>query len=183
MDRRCALARVSESRWAGCEMEWDLRATAAEVNVEDPAGPRAQQCLREYFAELDRRFDSGYDPGAALPCEVDDMRPPAGIFLVATMGDEAVGCGALKFHTGGPAELKRMWVSPRVRGAGIGRRLLEELESHAVDGGSNAIRLDTNHVLTEAIALYRAAGYLPVAPFNNDRYADNWFEKPLLRRR
>ena len=165
-----------------CEMECRLRATQVEVDPEDPARPRAQQCLREYFAELDRRFDSGYDPAAASPCELDEMRPPVGIFLVATVGDEAVGCGALRFHTGGTAEVKRMWVSPRVRGAGIGRRLLQELESRAVDAGSDAIRLDTNHVLTEAIALYRSAGYLAVAQFNTDRYADNWFEKPLERR-
>jgi ribosomal protein S18 acetylase RimI-like enzyme len=163
-------------------MERRLKATEVEINPEDPAGPRAQQCLREYFAELDRRFNSGYDPAAALPCELDEMRPPAGIFLVATVGDEAVGCGALKFHTGGTAELKRMWVSPKARGAGIGRRLLHELESRAIDGGGDAIRLDTNHVLTEAIALYRSAGYLPVDRFNTDLYADSWFEKPLLRR-
>ena len=159
-----------------------LSATEVEVNVEDPARPRAQQCLREYFAELDRRFDSGYDPTAALPCELDEMRPPAGIFLVATLGDEPVGCGALKFHAGQPAELKRMWVSPTARGIGIGRRLLQELESRAAEGGSDSIRLDTNHTLTEAIALYRSSGYAPVAPFNNEPYADNWFEKQLVPR-
>ncbi len=140
--------------------------------------------MREYFAELDRRFDSGYDPAAALPCELDEMRPPAGIFLVVTLDEEPVGCGALKFGTekfltGQTAELKRMWVSPKVRGRGIGRRLLEELENRAAEVGSHAIRLDTNHTLTEAIALYRSTGYRPVAPFNGDPYADRWFEKTL----
>lgn len=184
-----SLAKVRVNKWAApssrpleWELEFGLTATEVEVNPEDPARPRPQQCLREYFAELDRRFDTGYDPAAALPCELDEMRPPAGIFLVATVGDEAVGCGALRFQTGGAAELKRMWVSPRVRGAGIGRRLLQELESRALEAGSNAIRLDTNHVLTEAIALYRSADYLPVVQFNGDPYADSWFGKPLRRR-
>jgi ribosomal protein S18 acetylase RimI-like enzyme len=159
-----------------------LNATEVEVTVEDPAHPRAQQCLREYFAELDRRFDTGYDPTAALPCEADEMRPPAGVFLLATLGGEAVGCGALKFHAGQPAELKRMWVSPSVRGLGIGRRLLLELEGQATERRSGAIRLDTNHTLTEAISLYRSAGYGPAAPFNSEPYADCWFEKRLAPR-
>jgi GNAT superfamily N-acetyltransferase len=156
-----------------------LSTTEVQVNAEDPDAPRARQCLREYFAELDRRFQSGYDPAAALPCELDEMRPPAGIFLVATLDDEPVGCGALRFFTGQTAELKRMWVSPQVRGMGIGRRLLEELENRAAEVHSRAIRLDTNHALIEAIALYRSNGYRPVAPFNNDPYADHWFEKTL----
>jgi len=147
--------------------------------VEDPAQPRAQQCLREYFAELDRRFETGYDPESALPCEPDEMRPPAGVFLVATVDGRAVGCGALKLAAGQPAEVKRMWVSPTVRGLGIGRRLLEALESRAADEHVDAVRLDTNHTLTEAISLYRSAGYRPVAPFNNEPYADRWFEKRL----
>jgi ribosomal protein S18 acetylase RimI-like enzyme len=154
-------------------------AGAVAVDVTDPDDPRAQQCLREYFAELDRRFDTGYDPSAALPCETEEMRPPAGMFLVATLDDEPVGCGALRFRPGQPAELKRMWVSPGFRGLGLGRRLLQELERQAAEHGSRTIRLDSNHSLTEAIALYRSAGYRPVAAFNDDPYADRWFEKEL----
>jgi ribosomal protein S18 acetylase RimI-like enzyme len=156
-----------------------LRAAAVEVAVIDPAQPGAEYCLREYFAELDRRIDAGYDPSAALPCEAEEMRLPAGMFLVASLDGEPVGCAALKFHTGQAAELKRMWVSPGRRGLGIGRKLLEEIERRAADHGSPAVRLDTNHTLTEAIAMYRSAGYVPVAPFNDDPYADQWFEKHL----
>ena len=49
------------------------------------------------------------------------MSPPAGLFLVATLHSEAVGCGGLKFHAGAPAKVKRMWVAPTVRGLGVGR--------------------------------------------------------------
>jgi ribosomal protein S18 acetylase RimI-like enzyme len=72
-----------------------------------------------------------------------------------------------------------MWLSPSVRGLGLGRRLLGELERHARDHGARLVRLDTNHVLTEAIALYRSAGYHEVAAFNDEHHADLWFEKPL----
>jgi ribosomal protein S18 acetylase RimI-like enzyme len=70
-----------------------------------------------------------------------------------------------------------MWVAPDVRGLGVGRRLLRELEQHAIDHGSRAIRLDTNKTLAEAIALYQSEGYREVAAFNDEPYADHWFEK------
>jgi ribosomal protein S18 acetylase RimI-like enzyme len=68
-----------------------------------------------------------------------------------------------------------------VRGAGLGRRLLSALEGYARDAGRiGVVRLETNRVLTEAIALYRSAGYCEVAPFNAEPYAHHWFEKALL---
>jgi ribosomal protein S18 acetylase RimI-like enzyme len=72
-----------------------------------------------------------------------------------------------------------MWVSERARGLGIGRRLLAELEAKAREHGAPAARLETNRHLTEAIALYRSAGYAEVPAFNDEPFADFWFEKPL----
>ncbi|EOD67361.1 hypothetical protein [Amycolatopsis vancoresmycina] len=45
--------------------------------------------------------------------------------------------------------------------------------------GVRTLRLETNRALAEAIALYRAAGYREVTPFNDEHYADHWFEKDL----
>ena len=92
---------------------------------------------------------------------------------------EPVGCGALKLQADGSAYLKRMWVAESVRGLGIGRRLLGELERHAAARGAQRVTLETNGVLTEAIALYRSAGYREVDPFNDEPYAHHWFEKQL----
>jgi GNAT superfamily N-acetyltransferase len=151
-----------------------------EIMVIDPEQPAAQHCLRAYFAELDERFLTGFDPTRSLPAQDDEMRPPAGLFLIAMLRGEPVGCGALKFHREQPTELKRMWVASSARGFGVGRQLLEELERRAVQqGGSSTIRLETNRTLTEAIALYRSAGYREVAAFNDEHYADHWFEKHL----
>ena len=72
-----------------------------------------------------------------------------------------------------------MWVSTSARGLGVGRRLLSELERHAAEHGAHAIRLETNKTLVEAISLYRSAGYGEVAAFNDEPYADHWFEKRL----
>jgi DNA-binding MarR family transcriptional regulator/GNAT superfamily N-acetyltransferase len=161
------------------EVELLLTAGLVELEVLDPSEPAAEHCLREYFAELGRRFDAGFDPTLSISADHDELRPPAGLFLVATLRREPVGCGALKFHDGEPAELKRMWVAGSVRGLGIGRRLLAELELRAAAGGARVVRLETNNALDEAIALYRSSGYREVEAFNSEPYAHHWFEKQL----
>ena len=149
------------------------------MQVIDPASPDARKCLEDYFAELDRRFDTGFDPARTRPTEFEEMRPPRGVFAVARMDGVAVGCGALRFHPDGSAEVKRMWVAPGARGHGIGWRLLTALEQMAVERGSTRVRLDTNRTLREAIAMYRSAGYVEVKAFNDEPYAHHWFEKVL----
>ena len=156
-----------------------LTASMVEIEARDPEHAHARFCLAEYFSELDHRFASGFDPDDSMPADADEMRPPAGVFLVATLHGEPVGCGALKFHGDGPVELKRMWVSPAVRGLGVGRRLLEQLELKAVEHGGRVIRLETNAALSEAVAMYRSSGYREVDAFNEEPYADHWFEKDL----
>jgi ribosomal protein S18 acetylase RimI-like enzyme len=66
-----------------------------------------------------------------------------------------------------------------VRGLGIGRRLLGDLERRAAAGGARIVRLETNDALEEAIALYRSSGYREVEAFNSEPYAHHWFEKHL----
>jgi DNA-binding MarR family transcriptional regulator/GNAT superfamily N-acetyltransferase len=168
---------------AMADVERLLVASTVRVAVVDPRQPQARHCLREYFAELGQRFDAGFDPDRSISAADDELRPPAGLLVVATLHDEPVGCGALKFHPGAPAEVKRMWVSPDVRGLGLGRRLLADLESRASAHGVTTLRLETNRSLSEAIALYRSAGYREVAAFNDEPYAHHWFEKRVRSRR
>ncbi len=167
---------------AMAEVERLLTAALIQIEVVDPADNQATFCLGEYFAELDARFDTGFDPAGSLPADPHDMRLPAGLFLLATLRGEPVGCGALKFHGRRPTELKRMWVSPSARGLGVGRRLLSELERRAAEHGAGVVRLETNRSLVEAIRMYRSAGYREVEAFNDETYADYWFEKRLSSR-
>ena len=158
-----------------------LTAGLVEIGVTDPASDAARFCLREYFAELDSRFDAGFDPEVSIPALDHELIEPAGLLLVARLRGEPVGCGALKLHGAGPAELKRMWIAPATRGLGVGRRMLAELEHHARVRGVGVVRLETNRNLREAIGLYRASGYAEVPAFNDEPYADHWFEKRLPR--
>jgi DNA-binding MarR family transcriptional regulator/GNAT superfamily N-acetyltransferase len=159
------------------EVEKLLNLAFTRISVEDPDGPDAQWCLEQYFAELGERFERGFDAGKSIPADAGDLRPPRGTFLVARLDGRAVGCGAVKSIEPGVGSIKRMWISRELRGAGVGRRLLLALEKEAAGLGMGLLRLETNRSLHEARALYRRNGYREVAAFNDDPYADHWFEK------
>ncbi|MFL5843112.1 MAG: GNAT family N-acetyltransferase [Solirubrobacteraceae bacterium] len=159
------------------EVERLLAASVVRVEVTDPETPAARHCLARYAAELDARFDGGFDPAVSTLPDPAVLRPPAGLLLVATLHGEPVGCGALRFHDAAAPDIKRMWVAASARGLGLGRRLLAELESHAAARGAERVRLETNRALTEAIAMYRSAGYEEIPAYNDERYAHHWFEK------
>lgn len=161
------------------EVERLLQPSFVRYAIEDPASDDARWCIEQYFAELGKRFESGFNPSISVPADAREMTAPNGAFIVGRLHGEAIGCVALKFHEKLPAELKRMWVSVSARGMGVGRRLLVEAEKHAQRVGVSVIRLETNQALSEAVRLYRQAGYAEVAPFSAEPYADYWFEKEL----
>ncbi len=164
---------------AMAEIERLLMASMVELGPCPPGDPRARSCLRAYARELAQRFDGGFDPAVSAPVDDDDLVPPKGVFLLATLSGEPVGCGALKLHRDAPAEIKRLWVSGTVRGLGVGRRILGDLERRAAEAGRPSVRLDTNRTLVEAIRLYRSTGYVEVPAYNTEAYAHHWFEKRL----
>ena len=143
---------------AMAEVERLLLASCVTIEIADPLRSEARWCLAQYFAELGERFEAGFDPALSISADTHQLTPPAGLLLLARLRQEPVGCGALKLHDGAPAEIKRMWVARRARGLGLGRRLLHDLERHAMEAGVAVVRLETNQTLTEAIALYRRAG-------------------------
>ena len=156
-----------------------LQASGIVIERVDPAIPSARWCVQQYISELASRFEEGFDPARSIPADDAELRPPLGAMLVASVDGEPVACGAVKLIGPRVGSLKRMWVANSARGVGLGRRMLEALESEARALGVTTLRLETNRALTEAIALYRRSGYGEVAPFNADPYADYWFEKRL----
>jgi len=159
------------------------KSAQAEVAIaaEPAACPAAHYCLGEYYRELGERFDGGFDPELSLLPSLEEFAPPRGVFLVARLRGEPVGCGGLKPISADAAYLKRMWIAPDARGLGLARRLLGALEEQAAAMGYSVVRLETNKTLVEALQLYRSSGYREVPPFNDETYADHWFEKALPR--
>lgn len=147
-----------------------VRAATVQLRETGPDDPVARAAADRSFAELDRRFPTGFDPG-----EPDHE----GRFLLATSAGEPVAYGGVRALPDGAAEVKRMWVDDAWRGAGLGARMLRELEALAARLGHDRVVLDTNGTLVEAIALYERAGYSPVPRYNDNPYAQAWFAKDL----
>jgi GNAT superfamily N-acetyltransferase len=143
------------------------------------ASDSARWALTQYFDELSERFAGGFDVASALEEAVHDFEPPLGLFVIAEADGDVVGCGAIHWIDGDTGEIKRMWVSPARRGIGLGRELLAHLERVVLGSGRTRALLDTNESLTEAIAMYRANGYVPIERYNDNPYAHLWFEKRL----
>ena len=162
------------------QVEQLLRASMITFGTEPPTTPDARWCFDQFFAELNSRFDGGFDPGLSISADPQELTPPMGLLILGRLQGRPVGCGALKFHKKEPAELKRMWIAESARGLGVGRRLLAELERHARKAGVKVLRLETNRALNEAIHLYRRSGYVEVEAFNAEPYAHHWFEKRLV---
>ena len=149
------------------------------VHAEDAASADAQWCLQQYYADIDERFEDGVDLDAILTSDVDEVSPPNGLFLIARLDGNAVGCGCLKRTAPGTVDIKRMWLSPDVRGRGLGRAMLHRLVAEARRLGFRQVRLETNRALTEAIGLYRSAGFVEVPAFNDEPHAHYWFALDL----
>src|SRR4051794_37700510 len=156
-----------------------LTASLVEVRTVDPVHPDAQRCVTAYFAELEDRSGAALDPATLAAAKPGELRLPHGAMLVAYLRGQAIGCGALKLHGRKPCEIKRMWVDPAARGLGLGRRLLAELETLGAESGARRARIETSRHLPEAIALYRSSGWVDVPAFNNEPFADHWFEKSV----
>ena len=149
------------------------------IEETDPRSADARYCLGEYYAELGRRFDGGFDVSLSRDPDAVDMTAPRGTYLVAMSDGLPVGCVGLKRTGASEAEVKRLWVGPPARGLGLAKRLMEKVEAAARGLGVATLRLDTNSALTEALRLYRGSGWTQIERFNDDPYPDVFFEKRL----
>ncbi|MFC0682151.1 GNAT family N-acetyltransferase [Lysobacter korlensis] len=160
-------------------------ATWREANVTDDA---ALALLTEYFSSRAESFPSAGRYRTVFPAP-EQFVPPAGVFLIVEGEDLAgeaadVGCGGIR-RLEDPApgavrfEVKHLWIQPHLRGAGLGKALLAELERRAREFGATELVLDTNAALLAAGGLYRSSGYSEVPPYNDNPNATHWFRKEL----
>lgn len=117
------------------------------------------------LAELDEDLARRYDDDEKVHAEPAHFTPPAGRFFVVRSAGEPVACGGYRRLDGVTAELKRMYVRPGVRRQGVARRLLAAIETAAAAEGYGRLWLETGLAQPEAIAMYAALGYTPIAPF------------------
>lgn len=162
-----------------------MQTSPIRIRRASPDAPESIRLLRAYGAELvgrGRPFSPVEPPVGRRPAswvEPHELEPPGGAFLLAEDRGVAVGCGGVRTLAPRLGEVKRMYVVRGARRRGIARTVLAELEGIARELGLSRVRLDTNAVQPEAVALYHATGYVEIADYNGNPFATHWFEKAL----
>jgi putative acetyltransferase len=133
------------------------------IQTGDPASPTS----RELIERLDKFLTGLYPAESNHLLSVEALRQSNVTFLTVSVDGEVAGCGAFVNQNGEYAEIKRMFVLPEFRGLKLGRRILEELENIARTSGLEIARLETGIYQSEALFLYKSAGYQPRGPFGD----------------
>jgi GNAT superfamily N-acetyltransferase len=145
--------------------------------------PEAHGLLGEYFHSRELGFAHQNVVYTTTFPDAAVFTPPAGVFLIVDDDGSGVGCGGIRRIADGPHglryEVKHLYLRPETRGRGWGRMLLQGLEDRARAFGAADLVLDTHHSLTAAAALYAAAGYAEIAPYNDNPNATRWYGKTL----
>ena len=154
------------------------------VDRGDPTDPACVALIRDYVTEVETRHlrrpvSAGELDEFLAVNPANGLRPPQGVFLVLSRAGVPIGCAGLRWLDARSAELKRMYVAPAERGHGLSWRLLGHAHREVLASGRRFVRLDTRRELAEAIGLYRAAGYRAITAYNDNPYAQEWYEADL----
>ena len=139
--------------------------TPVDVRACRYGDPDVARMIEEIQAEYVVRY-GGPD---ATPVTPADFEPPDGLFLLLYLDDGPVASGAWRRHDATSAEVKRMYVAPAHRNAGLARVMLAELERRATEMGYARLVLETGGRQPEAVALYESSGYHRIEPFGHYR--------------
>lgn len=138
--------------------------------------------VRELIAELDCYLEALYPPESRFGLSIEALQDKSVTLFVAKTNDISVGCGGIQLQAPGYAEIKRMYVRPDMRGKGIGKQIVSEIEAFAKQANIHTLRLETGAHQPEAIHLYQKLGYYPIPPFNDYKLDPLclYFEKTLI---
>ena len=140
--------------------------TTTVITIADPA----EASVRVLIDELDQYMVPLYPAESNHLLDIETLRQPEMRFFSAVVGDDVIGCGGCWLH-GDYAEIKRVYVSPRARGLGLAKKLMQRIEDEARAAGRMIARLETGIHQPEALRLYRSLSYVDRGPFGD--YADD----------
>jgi putative acetyltransferase len=135
---------------------------AAVIAIADPAEPS----IRALIEILDGYLSGLYPAESNHLLDIEALRQPEMRFFAARAGENVLGCGGCWLHED-YAEIKRVYVSPRARGLGLAKRLMQRIEEEAVAHGRTIARLESGICQPEALGLYRKLGYSDCGPFGD----------------
>ena len=137
--------------------------------------PRIQDCTAKVLNDVQALFREYADSLGSHLCFQDfekelanlpgDYAPPLGRLLVAVDDVRLAGCVALRRIDERVCEMKRLYVRPSYRGAGLGRKLAEAVITSACEVGYTQMRLDTLPSMKEAIKLYHLLGFAEIPSY------------------
>jgi pimeloyl-ACP methyl ester carboxylesterase/GNAT superfamily N-acetyltransferase len=151
---------------------------SVDVREEPFDTPTSSRLVADYVTEI-RSMYPEWGPDVPPGMTAREIEPPQGRWLVAYLEGKAVGCAGLKRLDERTAEIKRIYVAPDARGAGVARALLNRLEQAAREAGYDTVRLDTGAKQPASVALFSSSGYEQIADYNGNPVAAYWFEKRL----
>lgn len=130
--------------------------------IDSPVGVALTSALETELNEIYPEEESRYPD-----ITVNEVMEPLGAFLVAYLGEDHIGCGAIRRIGDLDAEIKRIYVKKPFRGMGVGRILLDSLEAESRHLGISRLVLETGNRLPHALALYRKAGFIEIPRFGS----------------
>jgi GNAT superfamily N-acetyltransferase len=143
-----------------------------------PDSDDAVELIRELDDHLERQ---PYSATSRHAFSVAKLVSEQVIFFVARADGELAGCGGVKIFDNEYGEVKRMFVRPRHRGLGLGKKILDSLAEYTRGQNISLLRLETGIYQAEAIGLYESYGFRRRPPFG--QYKEDplsiYFEKTL----
>ena len=147
--------------------------------------PQIRELFWEYLqwanARVNEDFQESFDIVTMLEDDMQDLdkfMPPKGRLLLGSTGEDLAGIACLKALTPSIGEVKRMYVRPTHRKAGLGRALLNRLLEEAQHIGYELIRLDSAQFMKEAHQLYRSIGFKEIAAYEGSEipkeFQEHW---------
>ncbi len=133
--------------------------------VIERTNPRLPE-VRKLIDELDAYLQTLYPAESTYMLDIETLAQPQMRFYSATVDGEMLGCGGFWIHDD-YAEVKRVYIHPKSRGLGLGRKIMAHIEAEMLREGRNISRLETGISQPEAIGLYRAIGYLNCGAFGD----------------
>ncbi len=170
--------------WSVLTVPWDdERAVALRAAMDDELGPRYADKLDGVAPEQAERIARALaiDPSTitATIIAMDAGGTPIAHAALRDLG--AVLHGHRGGELSGALEVKRVYVAPSVRGSGVSKLLMSELERIAAARGSSRLILQTGDRQPDAVALYEKIGYtrIQIYPPYLDLDFSNCYEKHL----
>src|SRR5690242_7422730 len=118
------------------------------------------------ITELESHLATIYPQESRHGYTVEKLLREGVTFFVARLDGVPAGCGGVQLVGTEYGELKRMYVRPRFRKLGIGKRILAHLADYTRQRGVNVLRLETGIHQAEAIRLYERCGFQHIRPFS-----------------